>query len=190
MAFNVQDFKARGLQFHGARPTLFQVEINNPPAGIASNGAIDKLRFMCNATQLPAPIVDKIPVGYMGREINVSGDRTVPDWNISVINDEDFGIREMFENWSFIQNSMVGNLRRDRGYKADGTITQYGKEGNVLRQYTMVGAFPTMVGQIEVAWEAKNQIEIFNVTLALDWWEPNKTGNGSNGGLAGGLFGA
>jgi hypothetical protein len=91
MAFNVQDFKSRGLQFHGARPTLFQVEINNPPAGIASNGAIEKLKLLCNATQLHQ-IVDKIPVGYMGREIKVSGDRTVPDWNISVINDEDFAV--------------------------------------------------------------------------------------------------
>jgi hypothetical protein len=65
----------------------------------------------------------------MGREIKVSGDRTVPDWNISVINDEDFGLRDIFEQWSMIQNSMVGNLRRDRNYKADGVITQYGKEG-------------------------------------------------------------
>jgi hypothetical protein len=39
MAFNVQDFKSRGLQFHGARPTLFEVEINNPPAGTQSNVA-------------------------------------------------------------------------------------------------------------------------------------------------------
>lgn len=190
MPFNVQDFKARGLQYHGARPTLFEVQINTLPAGIAAGNVPEKLRFLCRATQIPAPIVEKVPVGYFGREINVSGDRTVPDWNISVINDEDFAIRQMFENWSFIQNSMVANLRRDRNYKVDGTVVQYGKEGNVLRQYNMVGAFPTLIGQIELSWEAKNQIETFDVTLALDWWEPSGSGGSNSGtGLLGGLLG-
>jgi hypothetical protein len=46
MPFNVQDFKSRGLTYHGARPTLFHVEINNPPAGTASGAAIEKIKFM------------------------------------------------------------------------------------------------------------------------------------------------
>jgi hypothetical protein len=188
MAFNLQEFKSRGLQHHGARPTLFKIEINNPPAGVGSS---EKLSLLCRATQIPAPIVEAIPVGYMGREIKVSGDRTVPDWNINVINDEDFGLRDMFEQWNMIQNSMVGNLRRDRNYKADGVITQYGKEGNVLKRYQMVGAFPTVVGNIELGWDMKNQIETFDVTLSIDWWQPIKAGGNADGGsgLLGGLLG-
>src|SRR5256885_13875012 len=97
MAFNVQDFKSRGLQFHGARLTLFEVEINNPPAGTSSAGVVEKIKLLCRATQLPPAIVEAVPVGYMGREIKVSGDRTFPDWNVSIINDEDFAIRDMLE---------------------------------------------------------------------------------------------
>src|SRR5688572_16054018 len=119
MSFNVQDFKSRGLPFHGARPSLFQVEINNPPAGTASGNAIEKIKFTVRATQLPPAIVESIPVGYFGREIKVSGDRTYPDWNVSIINDEDFAIRDLMEEWSFIQNSPVANLRRDRRYKKE-----------------------------------------------------------------------
>src|SRR6478735_3008672 len=113
MSFNVQDFKSRGLTFHGARPTLFQVEINNPPAGTATGATVEKFKFMCRATQIPPLITDSIPVGYFGRDIKVSGDRTYPDWNVSVINDEDFQVRNMLEEWGFIQNSAVPNLRRD-----------------------------------------------------------------------------
>lgn len=188
MPFNLQEFKSQGLQFHGARPTLFKIDIATPPAGIVGTNGIQKLSLLARASQIPAPIVEKIPVGYFGREINVSGDRTVPDWNINVINDEDFVVRSMFENWSMIQNSMVQNLRRDRNYKADGLITQYGKEGNVLRQYQMVGAFPTAIGQIELSWDSKNQIETFDVSFAIDWWEPIPVGSTAvNGG--GGIFG-
>lgn len=174
MSFNVQDFKSRGLTFHGARPTLFQVEINNPPSGTASGAAIEKIKFMVRATQIPPEIVESIPVGYFGREIKVSGDRAYPDWNVSIINDEDFAIRDMMEAWSQIQNSAVANLRRDRQYKREATITQFGKEGNVLKQYEMVGIFPTTVGPIELSWDNKNQIEIFETTFSFDWWIPVK----------------
>lgn len=174
MSFNVQDFKSRGLTFHGARPTLFQVEINNPPAGTASGRTIEKIKLMCRATQLPPAIVESIPVGYFGREIKVSGDRTYPDWNVSIINDEDFAVRDMLEEWSSVQNSAVANLRRDRQYKREAMITQFGKEGNILRRYEMVGIFPTTVGAIELSWDNKNQIEVFETTFAFDWWEPIK----------------
>lgn len=177
MAFNVQDFKSRGLTFHGARPTLFQVEINNPPAGTAGGATIEKIKFMCRATQIPPAIVEAIPVGYFGREIKVSGDRTFPDWNVSIINDEDFLVRDMLEEWSAVQNSHVANLRRDRQYKREAVITQFGKESNVLRKYEMVGLFPTVVGPIELSWDNKNQIEIYETTFAFDWWEPIKGGS-------------
>jgi hypothetical protein len=170
MSFNVQDFKSRGLTFHGARPTLFQVEINNPPAGTANGATIEKVKFMCRATQIPPAIVESVPVGYFGRDIKVAGDRVFPDWNVSIINDEDFAIRDMMESWSQVLNSTVPNLRRDRQYKREALITQYGKEGNILRQYEMVGIFPTSIGPIELSWDSKNQIEVFDTTFAFDWW--------------------
>src|ERR1051325_519096 len=104
MTFNVQDFRSRGLSLHGARPTLFQVEINNPPVGTNRTNAVEKFKFMCRATQLPPAIVESVPVGYFGREIKVSGDRTYPDWNVNIINDEDFAVRDMLERWSSYQN--------------------------------------------------------------------------------------
>lgn len=180
MSFNVQDFKSRGLTFHGARPTLFQVEINNPPAGTANGAAIEKVKFMCRATQIPPAIVESVPVGYFGRDIKVSGDRVYPDWNVSIINDEDFAIRDMMEAWSQVENSTVENLRRDRNYKKEALITQFGKEGNILRQYEMVGIFPTTVGPIELSWDNKNQIEVFETVFAFDWWEAVR-GTGGRG---------
>jgi hypothetical protein len=55
----------------------------------------------------------------------------------------------------------------------------------------MVGIFPTVVGPIELSWDAKNQIEVFDTTFSFDWWEPIKAGTNNNGGsgLLGGLFG-
>ncbi|UQJ95012.1 tail tube monomer [Klebsiella phage CPRSA] len=37
---------------------------------------------------MPASTVEKVPVGYMNRKINVAGDRTYDDWTITVYNDD------------------------------------------------------------------------------------------------------
>jgi len=179
MAFNLQEFKSRGLTYHGARPTLFSIEINDVPSGTDLGGGMDKIKFMCRASNLPPAIVDSVPVGYFGRDIKVSGDATYPDWNVSVINDEDFAVRDLMERWSRYMNSPVENLRQDINYKMSAVITQYGKDGNELRSYEMVGIFPTNVGTIELSWDNKNQIETFDVTFAYDWWDlASATSNG------------
>lgn len=172
MPFNVNDFRTRGLTFHGARPTLFMIEILNPPSGTADGESIEKLSFMARATQIPPSIVESVPVGYFGREIKVSGDRMFPDWNVNIINDEDFKVRDMLEKWSMYKNTMITNLRTDREYKKMATITQFSKEGPELKKYEMDGIFPTTVGPIELSWDNKNQIETFDVTFAFDWWLP------------------
>jgi hypothetical protein len=40
-----------------------------------------------------------VPVQYFGRELKFAGNRTFSDWTITVINDEDFTVRNAFERW-------------------------------------------------------------------------------------------
>lgn len=172
MAFNIEEFKAQGLRLGGARPTLFQCDIFSPP-GVGLAG-FEQFRFLCKATSLPESDVGAIPVPYMGRQINVSGDRVFKNWQVLVMNDEDFTQRSAFERWSNALNSHVSNLRltEEGGYKAEVLVSQLGKSGNLLRQYNMVGVFPTIVGTINLDWAEVNRIEEFTVQLAMDYWVP------------------
>jgi hypothetical protein len=54
-------------------------------------------------------------------------------------------------------------------------IIQYGKTGQPIRVYNMIGAFPTSVEAIELNWENQSQIETFQVTFAYDYWLPDGT---------------
>ena len=104
-----------------------------------------------------------------------------PEWTITVINDEDWSVRTAFEQWMSSMNSHVSNLREQaylspEAYQADGYITQYGKRGDMLRQYKFVGLFPTDISPIDMDWGNNDQIEEFSVTFAYQWWEePNST---------------
>jgi hypothetical protein len=190
MAFNINEFKARGLAFGGARPSLFQVNLTLP-FDMTDPVASQKFTFTCNATTIPPANIGSVPVPYFGRKIKLAGDREFEDWSVTVMNDEDFIVRNMFEKWSNLMNTLVSNYKTVPGnsYKAnDATITQYAKDGAVIRNYSIVGLFPISVSSMDLNWDATNTIQSFGVTFAYDYWVPNSSTilTGQPGGLGGG----
>lgn len=173
MAFNVASFKASGLKFGGARPTQFEVYIT-PPFG---TNAARQIQFVCRASQIPPAPMDMIPVPYFGRKIKIAGDRDFPDWTVSILNDDDFSVRTMFESWSNRINTMISNVMDPSmyplNYKSTAKVLQYNKVGDVIRAYDFVGIFPTMVDAIPLDWDQTNTIEQFDVTFAYDYWIPD-----------------
>jgi hypothetical protein len=180
MAFNVNNFRANGLKLGGARPSLFEVTIT-PPAGVGAPGGVQRIPFLVRAAQLPAMTVDPVEVPYFGRKIKLAGDRTFADWTVTVMNDEDFQLRSLFENWSNKINSIVGNVGSTppNAYKTTAAVSQFGRTagsatgpGPLIRQYTFNGLFPTNIDAIALDWDTTNTIETFDVTFSYDWWEP------------------
>lgn len=179
MAFNINDIRAQLTQ-GGARSTLFQVTITNPVNGIADL----KVPFMCRAAELPGSTLGFVDVPYFGRKIKVAGDRTFQPWTVTIMNDEDFLVRNAMEQWVNSINSLQGNLRTlgtasPLAYKQQAVITQYSKSGNILRQYQFNGLFPTEISPIQTDWNNTDTIEEFQVTFQYDYWEvlPGITGN-------------
>ena len=176
MPFNISTFKENGLVYGGARPSLFNVFMS-VPAGIGiDNVSVDKFRFVCKTAELPESQVGSIDIPYFGRKIKVAGERNFADWAVTVMNDEDFSVRAMFEAWSNALNRMVSNVRdpavSSENYKVDLEVIQYGKDGSTIRSYQLVGAFPTAIGAIGLNWESQNAIEEFGVNFSYDYWVP------------------
>lgn len=173
MVLGVDDFKAK-IDGGGARPTLFQVTINYP---VFANGDTEETSFMVKASSLPGSMMAPIIVPFRGREVKVAGDRTFDTWNITVINDTDFDIRDSFERWMNAINAHSTNtgLTNPVDYQADLKVEQLDRDETVLKTYFMRGAFPQMVSPIEVSWEAVNQIEEFQVEFSYQYWEADTT---------------
>jgi hypothetical protein len=171
MAFSIDEIKG-AMRFGGARPTLFQVILTMPP-GIV--GDLSTLQFMARATQIPASNLGLIQIPYFGRKVKIAGDRTYDPWTITVMNDEDFRVRNALEVWNQRINTHIGNLRdgnlpEERLYKSVGTVTQFGKQGNTLRTYNLAGVFPETVSTIDLDWNANDQIEEFQVQFQYDYF--------------------
>lgn len=182
MAFNVNEFSG-ALKAGGARNSLFQVQITNPINGVADV----QVPFLCKAAQIPAATLGVVEVPYFGRTVKVAGNRTFAEWAPTIINDEDFAIRNAMEQWSNSINSFQGNLRNTGGsapslYKANAQVLQYSQTGDVLREYNFVGIFPTEVSTIDLAWETEG-IQEYTVTFQYDYWEVSGGTTGNAGGI-------
>ena len=179
MAFNVNQFRSQ-MVGDGARPNLFEVSMPFP--GFANPGnAQQKLTFMCKTAQLPGATLGVVPVQYFGRELKFVGNRTFVDWTITVINDEDFVVRNTFERWMNNINSHSLNIRNPAAlapgnYTVDGEVSQFAKTGSVIKKYKFVGLFPYEITPIDVDWGANDTIEEFSVNLSYQWWESVESG--------------
>lgn len=181
MPFDVQQFRST-LIYDGARPSLFDVSMSVPPQ-VAIGNVNQQITFRARAASLPGDSISSISVNYFGREIKVAGTRSFPEFTITVINDEDFVIRNTFERWMSAINQHVSNvrnptfLRGDGGYQSDVFISQYGKAGasgsnnGIIKDYGLIGAFPTDLSPIELDWGSGDNIEEFTITFAYQWWE-------------------
>ena len=183
MAFNVNDIKAQ-LEFGGARPTLFQVQIINPtePAGDL------KTPFLVNAAQIPEATIGLIEIPYFGRKVKIAGDRTFAPWSVQIMNDEDFLIRNAMETWQNSINSLQGNLNTTgsngpNAYKSDAIVSQFSKAGDLQRQYKFVGISPALISNIQLSWEAVDEIERFDVEFNYDYWQVVDGITGNAGGV-------
>lgn len=186
MAFNITDFQGQ-LTFGGARANLFQVTIDNP----VDNGTFLKSSFMVQAAQIPEATIGVATVNYFGREVKLAGNRTFGDWEVTIINDEDFLIRDGMERWSNAINGLQTNLRSSplattAQYKRSATVTQFSKTGNPIRSYQFIGIFPTTVGAIDLDWSSNDAVETFPVTFSYDYWQ---AGEGVIGQVTAPLYG-
>jgi hypothetical protein len=182
MAFNINDIRAQ-LTFGGARPSLFQCIISNPINPVADF----KLPFLCKAAQLPSSELGLIEVPYFGRKLKMAGDRVFAPWTVTIINDEDFLVRNSMENWNnYISLYQANRTALGSGapglYKSQATVTQFGKAGEILRTYQFNGIFPQVIAPIDLAWADTDVIEEFQVQFQYDTFQVLNGTTGNAGG--------
>lgn len=148
-----------------ARPNLFLIEI--PYLG-------KSFTLRAKASSAPAANVDEIKVGFMNRKLSLGGDRTYENWTCTCYTDEKHESRQTILDW---QNLVHGQGNEITGsspanYKKQAIIRHYGRDGKTItKEYTVVGAWPTVVGEVVLDWDQNSEVEMFEVTFAYDYWE-------------------
>ena len=187
----ISNFKS-ALIGGGARPNLFEVELTTLPNGVAWDA--DKFRYMCKASSLPASNIAAIDIPFRGRIFKVAGDRTIETWSVTIINDEDFKLRNAFEQWmeqiAKLDNNLGATL--PESYMTNATVFQLGRgsspssknsDGNanaVLKEYEFIDIFPTTISAIDLSYDSSDAIEEFTVDFNVQSYRLTGAG-GPNG---------
>ena len=187
----ISDFKG-ALIGGGARPNLFEVELTTLPAGISWNSS--DFSYMCKAATLPASNIANIDIPFRGRIFKVAGDRTIDPWTVTIINDENFNLRNAFEEWA----DLIASLERNMGatdpeaYMVNAKVYQLGRgstpnsksnsgtSNSVLKEYEFFNIWPSAVAAIDLSYDSTDTIEEFTVDFQVQSYKFNGAG-GSNG---------
>ena len=196
----ISQFKSK-LVGGGARPNLFEVQVNFPDGvNLAIQGDGDgqfdgdRFRFLCKSAALPASNVNNLEVAFRGRTLKVAGNRTFDPWQITVINDEDFGHYRAFQAWAqnIAQYGDSSGLTNPADYMGQATVYQLGRniasqqgsnspatDSNILAQYKFVDIWPTTVDAVELSYDTGDTIQEFGVTFKVQYYYPEKAGAGA-----------
>jgi putative sterol carrier protein len=200
MSFRLSDFKSN-LTGGGARSSLFNVNITFPTAisqvastltggvpGSAGQGqpinisAESKMKFLVQSASLPASTLGTYDIYYHGKALKVATDRTFEGWSTTIINDEDFVIRNDLEKWINLiskpdlntrDTAMVGTDKfegTNADYKSTATVTQFSRGGSSLKTYKFLGIFPISIAAIPLDWN-NAAIETYDCGWTYDSWE-------------------
>jgi len=187
----ISQFKSN-LTGGGVRPNLFEVELNfpngtdqtlsymsnsdsNPAAAtqsLSTDGVSDKVPFMVKAAALPASNITPVEVPFRGRILKVAGERTFDSWTVTVLNDADFKIRTIMEQWM----NGISRLTNGSGevnptdYTANAKVSQLDRNGGELRKYEFIGLFPTNISEIALSMDTTDTIEEFTVEFQVLYW--------------------
>ena len=187
----ISDFKG-ALLGGGARPNLFEVELTTLPAGISWNSS--DFSYMCKAATLPASNIANIDIPFRGRIFKVAGDRTIDPWTVTIINDENFNLRNAFEEWTDLIAKLENNLGATdpEAYMVNAKVYQLGRgstpnaksnsgtANSVLKEYEFFNIWPSTVAAIDLSYDSTDTIEEFTVDFQVQSYKFNGAG-GSNG---------
>ena len=171
-AFNIDTFTSK-LTRGGALASLFECEILATGEGV--KGDLDDFRFLCTGVSLPASTITAATVTYMGRALQIPGNRDAAQLVTNIYNDENMEIRAIIENWMEAINGHKTNKRKEGFHQIAGgdtstytgtlTVAQLSKvTGDATRTYKFHNAWPSGTTEVALSWET-NDIEKYKILI-------------------------
>jgi len=174
MPFTITQFRgAISQQKNLARPNLFEVNVTGRTGGPLAS----MMPFMAKIASIPPSTMGVVEVPYFGRQVKVPGNRTFDNLSITILNDENFSIRNKIEEWMAQMNSHVGNVQTETlaalTTNTSVTIKHFGVAGgnDNLGEWNFVNCFPVALGEIALDWGSNDTVEEYTVDWAYDYWE-------------------
>ena len=176
MSSSIDTFRSK-LTGGGARANQFKIQFNTPGALGSIGLDIERTSFLVRTGQLPGSSVGEVVVPFRGRALYLAGDREYEPWTTTVLNDNDFHVRNIIETWqNFMNDYSDGRGSVDVStYTADILVRQLDRNArsgeDFIKQYKLINCFPQAVGAIDLSYDATTEVETFDITWRYSHFE-------------------
>ena len=178
-SFSIDTFTSQ-LSQGGALASLFECSVTGWSGISDVDGSQNQWIFMCNGATLPPSTITPATVTYMGRALQIPGNRDAAQLVTNIYNDENMEIRATIENWMEKISGHRTN-KRDSAFKTIAgtpgssytgtmTVSQLSKDTmKPTRTYQFNNVWPSGTSEVALSWET-NEIERFDVTWEFSYW--------------------
>ena len=158
------------LEYGGARPSLFEFKVSAAPSGV--NASLSDVHLYCNVSEIPPLTLTPIERQYFGRTVKIPGDLVFADLSTTIINTENYNVRNELETWMEKINDTISNESKTAANFGTGTaqLIHYQKDGTATMTYTFEDIWPTAVSEIALSYDTASDIEQFDVTWAYNYY--------------------
>jgi len=159
-----------------AYTNLFKITMPTVGAGNIST----LLEFRAKGAQVPSSELGVMEVPYRGRKLKVPSQRSFSEWTVTVMETAGMEMRTVFEKWmNFLDGSSTGI--RDPSQLTDITVAvQKGNQTDAIA-FTLYGAFPSAIGQIDLSFDEQTAPMEYQVTFQYSYHEITTNGAGTAG---------
>jgi hypothetical protein len=177
MAQHISDFYTQVQAKDFARQFQFRVvEMAN------TNFGEDTFVYL-QTGNLPGRAINNVQVPFMGLNFNVPGTASYPgseSYAVTFLCDQNYNIRSVLENATFNtfdDGTSTGNYNIARNSSVISLdLLGKGGSGNVVRQYTLYGAYVVSVGESTYTLGDNGTLQTIPAVLAYQYWRVTKTG--------------
>jgi hypothetical protein len=187
-SFNVSDFKARVSGLNGLmRPNLFGLVITHKPDGFTA-GDQENVGLLCNAVNIPGVSFGTSDVqrqGFGPLERRVAN-AIFPAVSATFMLDNNGLVLEFFNFWAKEISSFahqMGDLSTDPdtggslgevgyydSYVCNIDILVYDPTGSKITKYTLVEAYPAVIGDLAMGWRQNDEVAELQVQFNYRHW--------------------
>ena len=170
---SLSKFKS-ALTYGGARPSLFEFTVTAAPSTVSAS--LSDVDLYCNVSALPGITLTPIERQYFGRTVKIPGDLVFADLTTTIINTEEYNVRNEIEKWMEHINSTSDNY----GQATIGSVTNFGtgtaklvhfqKDGKKSMTYEFVDIWPTTLSEIALSYDTASDIEQFDCTWTYNYF--------------------
>ena len=158
------------LTYGGARPSLFEFTVSATPTGV--NTTLSDVHLYCNVSEIPPLTLTPIERQYFGRTVKIPGDLVFADLSTTIINTENYNVRNEIEKWMEQINGTISNESKTAANFGTGTaeLIHYQKDGTATMTYKFHEIWPTAISEIALSYDTASDIEQFDVTWAYNYY--------------------